>query len=441
MALHQVLDDHLSAPAGPSTGGRKDISKVEWSWPSWCLNQEAGQLQVYVLDEETSTGAWVSGIAMTRVVDPSGKDAYLHVQYLWEEEEYVEDFSPPRVRRVGQLMTVEDMIRSGELSPQTEDSSIAFPSGAGYSAARAPPSGDALAEVILECISAEGIELPSLPPEQRAIALQVKHGSLYHKIGRQHQPEFFERLVTNKDALTSISRSHFELSLEAPAAVPKLRQLSKNQLLVDSRLVTWTLEAPIAVPDGTRLTFCDASNSDSRFLALRLTLRSRAVVDSAGQHPAVKATMQQQMLPVATQSQPKPMRPVAAVLECLRATGTDLARVPADVKAIPLEFDKPTDIGRTHQARVFEELLKAEPSWLSFISRTHCRVKFAKTPQGNALEVENFSGNVLFVDGQPLAKGDKKNITEGGILAFASAATGDDSKFLEFRLRRAKLAA
>ena len=45
---------------------------------------------------------------------------------------------------------------------------------------------------------------------------------------------------------------------------------------------------------------------------------------------------------------------VAAVLECVFAVGTDLLRVPPDVKAIPLEMDKVIDIGRVaqvHQGR------------------------------------------------------------------------------------------
>jgi hypothetical protein len=390
------------------------------------------------------------------VVDPSGRDAYLHVQYVWDDEEYVEDFPPDRVRRAGQMLTVEDMIRSGELSSQRVDPAMGSSSNSGYHPAAASRA-DELAEVVLDCVEAEGVNLDRISLEHKAIALQVKHGSLYGNIGRQHQPEFFERLVLEKDYLTSISRSHFELSWEPSWAAPKLRQLSRNKLLVESRMVTVADSSPISLPEGTRIAFCASADSDVRFLILRLHLRSRATVDSSGMHPAVMASQQQALggsLPMTMHMGAQPMRAVAAVLECVNATGTDLARVPPDVKAIPIEFDKSLDIGRNHQARVFEELLKADSSQLSFISRTHCRVRLYKgpppaqaggAPRGSQsvllLEVENLSMNVLFVAGQPLPKNGKTSIAEGSTISFSAAVTGEDTKFLEFMLRRARLVA
>lgn len=399
-----------------------------------------------MFDDEANCGRWVPGIAQTRVVDPNGKDAYLHVQYLWDDEEYVEDFAPPRVRKAGQSLTVEDLIRSGDLAAK---SSPVSPSQS------LPPMRDEIAEVLLECIEAEHADLTSIPVAERTLAFQAKHAEtsfIHAKIGRQHQPEFFEKLVRNKDALTSISRSHFELSWEPPWGAPKLRQLSRNKLLLDSRLVTWTEAAPIPVPDGTRLAFCGSTDSDMRFLVVRLTTRTRSEVDASGPHPAVRLTLQQESLgsslPITMQIQRGPLNAVSAVLECIRASGTDLSSVPPDVKAIPLELDKSTELGRNHQQRVFEMLLQAEPKWLSFVSRSHCRVRLTRTPpsgsQANgrrvhSLEVENLSMNVLFVSGTPVAKGQSLVIEEGGTIAFAAAATGDDTKFLEFMLRRARV--
>jgi len=160
--------------------------------------------------------------------------------------------------------------------------------------------------------------------------------------------------------------------------------------------------------------------------------------------------MQQQALagaglPVTMQMHAQPLKAIAAVLECVEATGMNLMTLPPDVKAIPLEFDKPLEIGRSHQGRVFEELLKADPSYMSFISRSHCRVKVWKGPPPTGgppvhqLEVENLSMNVLFVSGEPLAQGNRTSIAEGGTIAFATATTGEGTKFLEFMLRRARL--
>lgn len=457
--LHSALEGHLlsrdnlgggggSRGGGPGGGSPplQSIAEVDWAWPPWCLNQRAGMLEVYVLDEDAGTGAWVGGIAMTRVVDPTGKDAYLHVQYVWDDEEYVEDFPPPRVRKIGQVMTVEDMIRCGQLTPTPKERFPPASSSGGYHPAPSPvaaPRGHELAEVILECIEAEGVDMSRVPKEQRAIALQATNGSLYCKIGREQQPAFFEKLVINKERLTSISRAHFEISWEAPSPAPQLRQLARNKLLVDSRLLNGSEGGPTTIPDGTLLSFCGNNESDARFLGLRVTLRDRSTVESFGPHPAVRATQQQSSntLPVTSQMQRQPMTAIAGVLECVRASGTNfLDAMPPDVKAIPLEFDKATEIGRSHQARVFEELLKSDPARLSFISRTHCRVRMYRGPaQAHLLEVENLSANVLFVSDQPLAKGDRTSIAEGGTIAFAAAVTGDDTKFLEFMLRRAKL--
>lgn len=459
-SLHSALGDHLdeniavNRRTGPSSGA-PDISKVDWSWPPWCLNQRSGYVEVLVIDDEMGKSFWLPGIAMTRVVDPAGKDAYLHVQYVWEDEEYVEDFPPARVRRVGDLQTCEDLIRSGQLSGSGGNADT----DRGYHPARAaasPPGDQDIAEVILEVIEADGINIRRLPPEQCAIALEVKPpappsrapAGLYAKIGRQHQPDFFERLVPNKDALSSISRSHFELTWEPAWRAPKLRQLSRNKLLVDSQLCAGADTPPMDVPDGTRLAFIGGAESDAPFLTLRVNLRSRGVVQSSGEHPAVRATQQQQLLgnniPITMQMHARPIPSVAAVLECVRSSGTDLNQLTPDVKAIPLEFEKLTDIGRTHQVTVFEELLKAEPKWLSFISRTHCKVRLTRDSAGgqaHILEVENLSANVLFVTGQPLSKGDRTSIVEGGAITFAACTTGDENKFLEFVLRRARLAA
>mmetsp|Transcript_40167 Transcript_40167/g.72280 ORF Transcript_40167/g.72280 Transcript_40167/m.72280 type:complete len:362 (+) Transcript_40167:45-1130(+) len=209
-----------------------------WSWPPWCLNHRDGQIEVFVNDEESGTARWVPGMAQTRIVDPNGQDAYLQVLYVWDGEEYVEDFAPPQVRAVGSAQTVEDLIRTGEI--QSTRSLRETPAPADTS--------QQLAEVVLECVEADGVDPSKVPKEERALAFKVKPGDpafLYCKIGRQHQPEFFERMVPVKENLTSISRTHFELNYEDDGSnpCPKIRQLSRHAL---DLLWEWRFRHPLS---------------------------------------------------------------------------------------------------------------------------------------------------------------------------------------------------
>mmetsp|Transcript_36752 Transcript_36752/g.45396 ORF Transcript_36752/g.45396 Transcript_36752/m.45396 type:complete len:156 (+) Transcript_36752:1-468(+) len=83
-------------PAAPS----------KWEWPPWCLNFKSPNIEVWVLDEETGLGRWISAQPQSRVVDKSGRDAYLCAEYLWDDEYYVQDFGPQHVRRKGETKTV-----------------------------------------------------------------------------------------------------------------------------------------------------------------------------------------------------------------------------------------------------------------------------------------------------------------------------------------------
>jgi len=69
------------------------------------------------MDDESGTAAWLPGVAVSRVTDEKGKDTFLHVIYMWDGEEYAEDFDPPRVRGAGQNFTIADMIKAGQLTP------------------------------------------------------------------------------------------------------------------------------------------------------------------------------------------------------------------------------------------------------------------------------------------------------------------------------------
>jgi len=310
-----------------------------------------------------------------------------------------------------------------------------------------------LAEVVLEAVVADGIELGALPPDRRCIAFAVEasKGRLSCSVGRQHQPEFFERLVSKKEHLSSISRSHFELAWEPPASAPTLRKLSANPLLLDDHAMTQS-EAP-TVPDGARVGFKGTYEGAPRFLVLRVTLRSRGAVATEGAHPAIMLSLQKRNSGYSTTGASLSQAPtirsasaVVAVLECAHSVGGDTAKLPPDQRIIPIPMDETVEIGRQHQNPYFyEQLLQADNKWLSFISRTHCRVSLQRVgggpvtdPSSYVLRVENLSNNALVVNGKSLSKGKTDNISEGGKIVFVANAGEGDVEFLKFKLRRAR---
>jgi len=279
--------------------------------------------------------------------------------------------------------------------------------------------------------------------------------------------------VPSKEKLSCISRSHFELSWDASTGELRLRRLSGNQLFVGDKVLAAGESVPVT--DGVHLAFGGSSDSDPRFLMLRLRMRSQAEVAAEGSHPAVALTLaasaaaaaatagpgmamgRQRSGPNSTPQYAMPQTTpasVAGVLECVRVLGTEVKGIPPEARVIALPLDDPIEVGRSHQLGFFESLLQAEPQWLSFISRTHCRVQLlhgspgaaagvaaASAPAGSKywLWVENLSSNPVFVRGRPLAKGKGDSVLDGDTLAFvAVGTTGEETTFLELRLRRAR---
>lgn len=97
-------------PAAPAKVPLKAEGPRRWEWPAFCLNFKQPCIEVYVVDEETNAGRWVRAEPQSRVVDKAGRDAYLCVEYDWDGEDYVQDFGPQHVRKIGQTMTVFQML-------------------------------------------------------------------------------------------------------------------------------------------------------------------------------------------------------------------------------------------------------------------------------------------------------------------------------------------
>mmetsp|Transcript_25926 Transcript_25926/g.49669 ORF Transcript_25926/g.49669 Transcript_25926/m.49669 type:complete len:185 (+) Transcript_25926:1070-1624(+) len=163
---------------------------------------------------------------------------------------------------------------------------------------------------------------------------------------------------------------------------------------------------------------------------------------ACGASPAVGSSPAR--LPSAGRQQKQEHTALAASLECVHAQGGRPAELTVEARSIMLPMDESLEIGRQHQPGRFEELLRAEPHWLTYISRAHCRVMLHASGNGGAppqllLRVENLSANAVLVCGKPLVKGQVETITEGGTLEFVAKQRESlqDTKFLSFMLRRA----
>lgn len=293
-----------------------------------------------------------------------------------------------------------------------------------------------LAEIVLECISADGVALTGLPQNQRAMTLRVepgKSGSV--SIGRQQQIEFFERLVPQKDRLMAISRVHFELTwnVTSSGASVCLKKVSANPLLVNNQRLAPS--ATSLLQDGTHIGFSTVEG-DLLFLELRVSLR----------HSGTQTPRSPPAQAVANAPAPRAsggwQQGTVALLECTKAIGIDVSSLPLAQRIIELPLDGAVDIGKSKQPELFTRLLEAEPKWLSFVSRAHLRAQLSYKPFPSRavldLAIENLSVNVVLVADRKVAKGQSECINEGGTFAFVAAPDGDgpaEVKFLEFVLR------
>mmetsp|Transcript_58322 Transcript_58322/g.148093 ORF Transcript_58322/g.148093 Transcript_58322/m.148093 type:complete len:436 (-) Transcript_58322:49-1356(-) len=105
--------------SGP-TMGSGSVSR-RWEWPTWCLNFKQPCIEVYVVDEDTGVGRWTNAEPQSRVVDKTGRDAYLCVEYEWDGEYYVQDFGPQHVRRRGHKETVFSLFEQAQADGAYDD--------------------------------------------------------------------------------------------------------------------------------------------------------------------------------------------------------------------------------------------------------------------------------------------------------------------------------
>jgi len=319
------------------------------------------------------------------------------------------------------------------LSPQAGAAAVAAPPAAPRRSQNGP-------EIMLECTYAEGVDLAAMPQNLRATTIQTgSNNSGSSSVGRQHQIELFDRLVPNRERLTAISRVHFEIMWDQSAANSvRLKKVSGNPLLLDSRLMASNEIAPLS--DGMSIGFRRMGEEKS-FLEMRVNVRGngsprpRTPPSPLAREP-VAANIS---LVQAPKANGRLSAGTVAVLECTSAMGIDISNLSKEEKFIELPLSSPIEIGKQKQPEFFRRLLQEEPTWLSFLSRTHCRVHLSRRTlpsKSLCLNIENVSSNVIVVSNKKVAKGNSECIEEGGTFAFVAAPEGSaEIKFLEFVLR------
>merc|ERR1719149_101013 len=136
-----------------------------------------------------------------------------------------------------------------------------------------------------------------VPPSEKAIVFQVDPSTrtLDCQVGREHQADFFSRLVPRKDLLACISRSHFELRLEDGSIFPTLRKLSRNPMHVNNLPIG---SEPTQLADKSLVGLKGIFDAEPCFLIFCLTLRSSSALDFEGPHPSLTPRARRAYMPL-----------------------------------------------------------------------------------------------------------------------------------------------
>jgi len=321
-----------------------------------------------------------------------------------------------------------------------------------------------LVEVVLECTYAIGVDVPTIPLKHKCLALILPGPWTF---GRQQQPQLFARLVPDESLRSCISRSHLELTWEAPNLC--LKKLSPNVLLINGAPATY---AAVTIGPGTHLGFCGRDNK-TPFIIFNVLFRDSATVAAAGPtplptHPDVPCThapssnrqldleqrlreqqqqlqqqqeaLQQVKQQLDQQQEPDQSSVTAPVpsssyyLVCTLARGGCApAEQPMEVKVIPVPEGKRMTVGRTSQPGFFEGLLGPNSNFLAFISRSHFDLSPLSGRDG-VFELTNLSTNPIVLQQQRLQKGQSGAVGPDSSIDFISKASPTDpSPMIYFR--------
>lgn len=263
---------------------------------------------------------------------------------------------------------------------------------------------------------AENLDLSSVPAEMRNLPLvaaapegsgTVGDGPLLFPVGRLSHPDFFEAWMPDVELRNCISRTAFEISWNPASNALHLLARGANPVCVDNEVAA--RDRSIALHIGSQIGFPYSSAGE---LAVFLLLRITASGTSSGGGTHVWR------------------------LRCVHAEGLapeELANIPTELRSLSVACGQPLLVGRQHQPQSFEALLARSPGCLSFISRTHLQVE-ALAGSAGGMSVTNLSSNPVYVEGEPLAKNDRRSLAREQLLSFARLEGGSHVLFLSLQV-------
>jgi len=283
-----------------------------------------------------------------------------------------------------------------------------------------PPSE--LAESVLECVHASGVDLTGMPLKHRCVVLQA--GESTWTVGRQQQPNLFARIVPDEALRTVISRSHVLFTLEKSAL--RMKKLSPNTVLVNGQPIQ---QQDLVITQGAQIGFCGQDNATA-FLVFSVLLREGgAVPKTRPMQPPPNPDVQHSTDKMQSQAPAwwfaGPHTPYSLV--CVLAWGFDIAAQPLQAKSIGLPADARLTVGRVHQPGFFEGVLGTEAAqrYLCCVSRSHLEVAATPGAPPGCFDVTNLSANPVALVGQRrLGKGEKGSVRPGDIIDFIGGSAG-----------------
>mmetsp|Transcript_102603 Transcript_102603/g.296660 ORF Transcript_102603/g.296660 Transcript_102603/m.296660 type:complete len:725 (+) Transcript_102603:71-2245(+) len=339
---------------------------------------------------------------------------------------------------------------SGGCSPQSVEAARIAGSTASSSSS---PAGASAGEApyYLEVVAAEGFDVAAFPTSFRRLQLSSFAGDgfspsspgslMVAPVGRQHQPEFFEAWLPDPQLLQCVSRTAFNLvwlagSSPGTATAPRLVPRGANDIAVNGQVPARTPEGTTLAP-GVEIGFPYKATEGGLVFFLRLRLL-QVDSDASSAAASLVAVGDTAPLPRFASDRSLPQAPRAAgpaswTLRCVHAEGATqeelVALGPEFCDLLVSEADPvPLAVGRQHQQRRFDALLAKSLPCMSFISRTHMRVE----AQRNAVQVTNLSQNPVYIDREPLAKGEVRQLSRGQVLSFARLEGTSHVLFLSF---------
>lgn len=306
------------------------------------------------------------------------------------------------------------------------------------------------APFLLELVFAEGLEVGSVPPELRFLPLVPAAGSpvgtgseapRFAPVGRSHHPEVLEAWLPSLELRNCISRTAFEVSWTPGSSDARMLACGTNPLTVDGKIAP-RIDAIPLYPNSEIGFPYNAADEQTVFLLVRFVAAGSSTLPARVYSPPRAGTTgaaHMEITPAPPPRPPKtltPGRPRACGrwrLVCMHAEGLaaqDFAALPEAVREFEVGGAGVVRIGRHHQARAFEALLSGAPMCLSYISRTHLQLEV----QGSGLWMTNVSSNQIYVNSEPVAKGESRLVSQDHTVSFARLESSSHVLFLKLQV-------